>query len=109
MSNPLNSSGIYIVTVHTATWHLKVTLERSAIFFLKAECLANCFLCSPLTPQSAHEGASRLLTTPHYAAHTQHVRRKAIKFKSNYELFYCDIDIKTCMKSNATRNQYGPR
>lgn len=50
MSNPLNSSGIYIVTAHTATWDLRVTLARSAIFFLKAECLANCFLCLPLTP-----------------------------------------------------------
>lgn len=46
----INSSGIYIVTAHTATWDLRVTLARSAIFFLKAECLANCFLCLPLTP-----------------------------------------------------------
>lgn len=40
----------------------------------------------------------------YYEVDIEYVYRKVIKFILNYEKFYCDIDIKICMKSNVIRN-----
>lgn len=45
MFNLLNSLGIYIVIVYIVIWDFRVILVWFVIFFLKVECLVNCFLC----------------------------------------------------------------
>lgn len=62
MSNPLNSSGIYIVTAHTATWDLRVTLARSAIFFpgkLLPVFAINLLVCTRRSKQAFNDTALR--------------------------------------------------